>query len=90
MWLGDGAMLAAEDVTAALRCLYRLMVRARSAGALPLRAGIASGPVVRLEVDYEVDYLGTSVNRAARRCGVASPWQVRSGAEVESVRFTLA
>ncbi|WCB91489.1 hypothetical protein DSM104299_00160 [Baekduia alba] len=36
-----------------------------------------------------VDYLGMSVNRAARLCTVAQPWQVRSGAEVESVRFML-
>ena len=87
-WLGDGAMLAAADVASMLRCLYRLMVRARDAGSLPLRAGITHGSVVRLERDG-VDYLGRSVNRAARLCTIAQPWQVRSGAEVESVRFML-
>jgi class 3 adenylate cyclase len=89
-WLGDGAMLAADDVASALTCLYRTMVRTRDRGALPLRAGITCGPVVRVALDEAgVDYLGMSVNRAARLCAVAQPWQVRSGAEVESVRFTL-
>ncbi|HET6507050.1 MAG TPA: adenylate/guanylate cyclase domain-containing protein [Baekduia sp.] len=91
-WLGDGAMLAADDVTSALTCLYRTMVRTRDAAgpALPLRAGITYGPVVRVVLaDTGLDYLGMSVNRAARLCAVAQPWQVRSGAEVEAVRFTL-
>lgn len=87
-WLGDGAMLAADDVTAALTCLYRTMLRARDAGSLPLRAGVTLGPVVRIDLDGP-DYLGMSVNRAARLCDVAQPWQVRTGAEVEAVRFTL-
>lgn len=89
-WLGDGAMLTADDVTAALTCVYHAMVQARDAGALPLRAGITSGPVLRMTLDDEVDYLGMSVNRAARLCALAQPWQVRAGAEVESaVRFNL-
>lgn len=87
-FLGDGAMLAADDVTAALTCLYRTMVRARDAGSLPLRAGVTAGPVIAVEHDGG-DYLGMSVNRAARLCDVAQPWQVRTGAEVEAVRFTL-
>jgi class 3 adenylate cyclase len=87
-WLGDGAMLAADDVPSVLRCVYRLMVLASDAGSLPLRAGITLGPVVRLELDG-VDYLGASVNGAARLCTGARPWQVRSGAAGQSVRFML-
>ena len=45
-WMGDGAMLAAEAPEPVLACVYRAMVSARDAQLLPLRAGMAFGPVV--------------------------------------------
>ena len=39
----------------------------------PLRAGLASGPVILFEGD---DYIGKAVNMAARLCAVAKPGEV--------------
>jgi class 3 adenylate cyclase len=87
-WMGDGAMLASEDPTAILTCLYRSMVRARDAGSLPIRAGVAVGPVLATTTDG-FDYIGMTVNRAAHLCEVARPWQVRLRSEGDEVRYTL-
>lgn len=87
-WMGDGVMLAAQDTNALLTGLYHAMVRARDSGSLPLRAGIAVGPVLRTTTN-DPDYIGMTVNRAARLCDAADPWQVRLGAEGETIRYTL-
>lgn len=73
-WLGDGAMLVGvhdEEIAEALVDLQSLFAQLQAP--LPLRAGIASGPVILFEGD---DYIGNSVNLAARLCDAANPGQV--------------
>ncbi|HEY3772004.1 MAG TPA: adenylate/guanylate cyclase domain-containing protein [Solirubrobacteraceae bacterium] len=89
-WTGDGAMLAADNSTAALTCIYRAMLVMRESGPLALRAGVTVGPVTRVPYG-ELDYLGSAVNRAARLCADAAPWQVRVGRDADhtAMYFTL-
>lgn len=89
-WMGDGAMLAADDLHAILRCVHQTMVDLREAGSLPLRAGVTVGQVTRIPC-RELDYLGQSVNLAARLCARATPWQARVslGDGHKAVYFTL-
>lgn len=89
-WMGDGAMLAADDSDAILSCVYRTMVIARDAGLLPLRSGMACGPAATIAQE-KPDYFGASVNRAARLCSAAAPWQLRvdTGRGREMAYFTL-
>jgi class 3 adenylate cyclase len=72
-WLGDGAMLSGIDRNAVLDCTSRVRDQIRAEGTLALRAGIAGGPVIMFEGD---DYIGASVNLAARLCGAAAPGQI--------------
>jgi len=73
-WLGDGAMMIgveAEELAEAMtemRMLYRA-----SDSPLPLRAGIATGPVILFEGD---DYIGSFVNLASRLADLAEPGQL--------------
>jgi class 3 adenylate cyclase len=89
-WTGDGAMLAADSSTAALTCIYRAMIAMRESSPLALRAGATIGPVTRVPYG-ELDYLGSAVNRAARLCARAAPWQVRVGGDADhaAMYFTL-
>ena len=48
---------------------------------LPLRAGIAAGPVILFEGD---DYIGNAVNLAARLADLAEPGQVLAPADIVS------
>ena len=73
-WLGDGAMLVgieAEDIAETMTELRRLMDE--SGEPLPLRAGVATGPVILFEGD---DYIGSIVNLAARLADLAEPGQL--------------
>lgn len=73
-WLGDGAMLVgveAEEIAEALVDIEDLFAEIESP--LPLRAGVATGPVILFEGD---DFIGRSVNLAARLCDIAGPGQV--------------
>jgi len=79
-WLGDGAMLIGvepEQLAEALGDLSRLLQDAR----LPLRAGAARGQVILFEGD---DYIGSSVNLAARLCDTAKPGQVLAPSDFPS------
>lgn len=79
-WLGDGAMLVSQDATAAVATALELHHRAGDAcGQLPLRTGMAGGPVMLFEGD---DYLGTAVNLAARLCDVARPHEILASVEI--------
>ena len=70
-WLGDGAMFVSTDDRRLIDALLELMGRADTADvALPLRCGVAKGPVILLEGD---DYVGSAVNLAARLCNAADP-----------------
>ncbi|HEY2430635.1 MAG TPA: hypothetical protein VGI06_16990 [Acidimicrobiales bacterium] len=73
-WLGDGAMVVAveaEPLVAAVIEIERKVEDVHSP--LPIRAGLSKGAVILFEGD---DYIGTSVNLAARLCDVAGPRQV--------------
>ncbi|MEX0947485.1 MAG: adenylate/guanylate cyclase domain-containing protein [Acidimicrobiia bacterium] len=70
-WLGDGVMLVSTDDDRLVASVLSLMSRDDGSDAvLPLRAGLAAGAVILLEGD---DYVGSSVNLAARLCSAAAP-----------------
>ncbi|MBV8982344.1 MAG: adenylate/guanylate cyclase domain-containing protein [Acidimicrobiia bacterium] len=64
-WLGDGVMLVGVDVEPIVAAVVAICNQIGEVGELPMRAGIASGPVIILEGD---DYVGKAVNTAARLC----------------------
>ena len=68
-WLGDGAMLVAVEPTPLLATCLEV---ARAVGVarlpVPLRCGVSTGEVILLEGD---DYIGNTVNLAARLCDLA-------------------
>lgn len=72
-WLGDGGMLVGVDVDPVVEASVAIRETFGSQGELPLRAGIASGPVLLLEGD---DYVGRAVNLAARLCALAEGDQI--------------
>jgi adenylate cyclase len=68
-WLGDGAMFVGVETAPLIAAILGIESQLRSTGfPLPLRAGIASGPVILFEGD---DYIGTPVNLASRLCAEA-------------------
>ncbi len=73
-WLGDGVMLVSTDDDRLVETVLELARCAESYGvSLPMRAGLAAGAVILLEGD---DYVGSSVNLAARLCNAAGPHQI--------------
>jgi adenylate cyclase len=73
-WLGDGAMLSTPDTEALVGLVLELDARMADAlPQLPIRAGLASGPVIMFEGD---DYIGRSVNLASRLCSEARPREI--------------
>lgn len=81
-WLGDGAMLVgveAEDLAESMTELRHLY--AESDTPLPLKAGVATGPVILFEGD---DYIGSIVNLAARLADLAEPGQLLAPKEFVS------
>jgi adenylate cyclase len=71
-WLGDGAMLVSVETTPVLAAALELRFRSRDE-AVAVRCGMTAGQVILLEGD---DYIGHSVNIAARLCDVASADEV--------------
>ena len=81
-WLGDGAMLVGVETEPCAEAIVDIEDCLRAVGlALPLRAGVASGPVILFEGD---DYIGAPVNLAARLCDRASPGEVLAPATLVS------
>ncbi len=89
-WLGDGAMLGSGDTAATVAMVLEVAARmnpsrelpGRGNGdelLLPIRAGLAMGPVVLFEGD---DYIGRATNVASRLCDAAMPGQVLATREV--------
>ena len=78
-WLGDGVMLSGTESDAVLRCCVEVRDRVAAISPLPLRGGIAGGPVIMFEGD---DYVGAAVNVAARLCQEARPNQLLAAASV--------
>jgi class 3 adenylate cyclase len=79
-WLGDGAMLVSINREPLVEAIVEIAHLIRKAGpGLPLRAGIATGPVILFEGD---DYIGSAVNISARLCDLAEPGQVIAPASI--------
>ncbi|MBM3671163.1 MAG: adenylate/guanylate cyclase domain-containing protein [Actinobacteria bacterium] len=73
-WLGDGVMLVSTDDDRLVQAAITLSSCAESNEVpLPLRMGLAAGPVILLEGD---DYVGSAVNLAARLCSKAAPNEI--------------
>lgn len=88
-WLGDGAMLSAVDAEALVAMVMEIACKTANIVALPMRAGLAQGPVIMFEGD---DYIGRPPNVASRLCDGAAPGEVLCTREVASVapRWVLA
>lgn len=71
-WLGDGVMLVGTSPSPLVASVVEVVGRARALG-LETHAGIASGPVLLFEGD---DYVGRTVNLAARLCDAAGSGEV--------------
>jgi class 3 adenylate cyclase len=68
-WLGDGAMVVSVDAAALVSAVVELHDRRRrTVAALPVRSGVTLGHVIVFEGD---DYIGSTVNLAARLCDQA-------------------
>lgn len=71
-WLGDGVMLVSVDAAPLIATAVELTGRLEPTG-LDLRTGLATGSCVLFEAD---DYIGHSVNLAARLCDLAGHGEV--------------
>jgi class 3 adenylate cyclase len=79
-WLGDGAMFVSTSKEPLVESILALAHRCDELGVtLPLRAGIAGGPVILFEGD---DYIGGPVNLAARLCDAAGPRELLATADL--------
>jgi class 3 adenylate cyclase len=79
-WLGDGAMLSSTMIDAITALTIEIDQRMSEAiPSLAVRAGLAFGPVIMFEGD---DYIGRSVNLAARLCDRAQPHELLATSEV--------
>jgi adenylate cyclase len=76
--LGDGAMFAADDAGALVTAQLELVAAAADEDLPPVHAGVAFGPALQSAGDW----LGRTVNLAARLCAVAPPWTVLATPEV--------
>jgi class 3 adenylate cyclase len=73
-WLGDGAMLVGVDPTPLIAATLEIGRQSGSrSNPMSIRCGLTTGEVILLEGD---DYVGHSVNLAARLCDVATGGQV--------------
>jgi adenylate cyclase len=70
--LGDGAMLHFRNAGNAVSCTLQIVEAADMADLPPVRAGIATGPVIARDGDY----YGHTVNLAARLVAAAAPGAV--------------
>jgi class 3 adenylate cyclase len=78
-WLGDGMMLVGVESQPLIEAVMAIEARTAGHSRLPLRGGVASGPVILLEGD---DYVGRAVNLAARLCDRARAHQVLAAADL--------
>jgi adenylate cyclase len=78
--LGDGAMFAADDAGALVTSQLELVAAAAGEDLPPVHAGVAHGPALHSAGDW----LGRTVNLAARLCAVAPPWTVLATHEVRA------
>jgi adenylate cyclase len=78
-WLGDGAMFVSTEGEALVTTVLSLAPRLDGDGGLPVRVGVAGGPVILFEGD---DYIGGPVNLAARLCDAAKPYEALVAADL--------
>jgi len=78
-WLGDGAMLVAVETRALLAAVVEAKWALEAECTLPLRAGLAAGPVMVFEGD---DYVGRPINLAAKLCELAEGGQCLAPADL--------
>ncbi len=79
-WLGDGAMLVGVDCSTLLAAILEMQWRGpHQSVPMAVRCGVTMGPVILLEGD---DYIGHSVNLAARLCDAAPDHEVLADAAV--------
>jgi len=71
-WLGDGVMLVGTEPGPVIATVAELLLRFRD-DAFEIHAGVAAGTVLLFEGD---DYIGRSVNLAARLCEAAAPGEL--------------
>ncbi len=71
-WLGDGAMIVGIEFGPTMATCVELAARWANS-AVPMRGGVAVGPVLLFEGD---DYVGPAVNLASRLCDMAEPGEV--------------
>jgi adenylate cyclase len=79
-WLGDGAMLVGVETTPVVAAALELLFRSTTKP-VAVRCGITTGSVILLEGD---DYIGHSVNIAARLCDVAAADELLATPEMVS------
>jgi adenylate cyclase len=73
-WLGDGAMLSSTMSDALVALAVEIDVRmSEELPSLPVRVGLAHGPVIMFEGD---DYIGRAVNLASRLCDRAAAHEI--------------
>jgi class 3 adenylate cyclase len=79
-WFGDGCMFVSTEVRPIVAGMLDLTEQLESADiVLPLRIGIAAGPVILFEGD---DFIGMAINLASRLCDAAAPGETLVSAEV--------
>jgi len=71
-WLGDGVMLVSAEPAPLVAAVAEVLIRSAATG-IDTHAGMARGPVLLFEGD---DYVGRTVNLAARLCDVAVAGEV--------------
>jgi adenylate cyclase len=73
-WFGDGCMFVSTEVRPIVAGMIDLTEQLESAHiVLPLRTGIAAGPVILFEGD---DFIGMAINLASRLCDAAAPGEI--------------
>jgi class 3 adenylate cyclase len=79
-WFGDGCMFVSTETRPIVAAMIDLTEQLESADiVLPLRTGIAAGPVILFEGD---DFIGMAINLASRLCDAAGPGEILATAEV--------
>jgi adenylate cyclase len=83
-WLGDGAMLSSTMPDALVALAVEMDVRmTKEVPSLPLRVGMAVGPVIMFEGD---DYIGRPVNLASRLSDLASSHELLIAGDMTNSR----
>lgn len=81
--LGDGALLVSSSGEQMLAALLRgVEEQSDTELRLRVRAGVHAGSVLQVQSTHGVDFLGHTVNIAARLCGLAAPGELIFSADL--------